>query len=225
MAFKQISPELAKFLNKPLDPSLIRKNYGGEKYITGYTVVRMLNDFTNCAWDFTIDKTWTEECKDKKGTHTIYHMDITLNCYFDDGNGNTVKLSKPGTAGKDLSASAKNAENIYKSLETLALRKAASYFGIGAELWLNEDEQEYFNQEEPLWTDELLQKHAADWDKLAGIQASAELSDEDVDSLVTEWDKSLSSIEEVAPEVFKDFIGFLEEQIGTSDKDTEDAVA
>ena len=68
---KVIDKDLVKLINEPLDPALIRKNYGGEKYITGYTVVRLLNKVTNGAWDFSIDKTWVEKCSDKKGEHDI----------------------------------------------------------------------------------------------------------------------------------------------------------
>lgn len=212
---KEISEEFVKGVNAPLDPTLIRKNYGGEKYITGYTVVRLLNKLTNGAWDFTIDKTWVEKCTDKKGEHDIYHMDITLNCYFDDGHGNQLKLSKTGTAGKVLENGAKNASNIYKSLETLALRKAASYFGVGAELWLNEDEVDYFEQEdiEPIWTDELLKEHEETWNTIGNIQNTCELSDEEMNDLVASWNSAYKSLDMIQPHDLAKFADFLNAQL------------
>ena len=220
---KEISEEFVKGVNDPLNPTLIRTNYSGEKYITGYTVVRLLNKLTNGAWDFTIDKTWVEKCTDKKGEHDIYHMDITLNCYFDNGHGEILKLSKTGTAGKVLENGAKNASNIYKSLETLALRKAASYFGVGAELWLNEDEVDYFEQEniEPVWTDELLLEYETVWNAISEIQDKCGLSDEDMNDLVMTWNESYSSLDSVQPEDLPKFVDFLNEQLASND--TEDA--
>lgn len=212
---KEISEKFVKTVNEPIDPALIRKNYSGEKYITGYTVVRLLNKLTNGAWDFTIDKEWVEKCTDKKGDHDIYHMDITLNCYFDDGQGNKIKLSKPGTAGKVLEAGAKNASNIYKSLETLALRKAASYFGVGAELWLNEDETDYFEQDDldPVWTDELLEQYKDVWSAIGEIQESCELSDDDMNTLASEWKTEYKSLDRIQPNDLSKFVDFLNEQL------------
>ena len=212
---KEISEEFVKGVNAPLDPTLIRKNYGGEKYITGYTVVRLLNKLTNGAWDFTIDKTWVEKCTDKKGEHDIYHMDITLNCYFDDGHDGIIKLSKTGTAGKVLENGAKNASNIYKSLETLALRKAASYFGVGAELWLNEDEVDYFEQEdiEPVWTDELLKEYEETWNAIGEIQNTCELNDEEMNDLVASWNPAYKSLDMIQPQDLVKFVDFLNAQL------------
>lgn len=212
---KEISEEFVKGVNAPLDPTLIRKNYGGEKYITGYTVVRLLNKLTNGAWDFTIDKTWVEKCTDKKGEHDIYHMDITLNCYFDDGHDGIIKLSKTGTAGKVLENGAKNASNIYKSLETLALRKAASYFGVGAELWLNEDEVDYFEQEdiEPVWTDELLKEYEETWNAIGEIQDTCELNDEEMNDLVASWNPAYKSLDMIQPQDLVKFVDFLNAQL------------
>ncbi len=212
---KEISEEFVKGVNAPLDPTLIRKNYGGEKYITGYTVVRLLNKLTNGAWDFTIDKTWVEKCTDKKGEHDIYHMDITLNCYFDNGHDGIIKLSKTGTAGKVLENGAKNASNIYKSLETLALRKAASYFGVGAELWLNEDEVDYFEQEdvEPVWTDELLKEYEETWNAIGEIQKTCELNDEEMNDLVASWNSTYKSLDMIQPQDLAKFVDFLNAQL------------
>lgn len=222
MALKTISKELVEFVNTPLDAALIRKNYGGEKYITGYTVVRLLNKMTNGAWDFTIDKVWKESCKDKKGEHDVYHMNLTLRCVFDDGNGNQVELMKTGTAGKVLESGAKNATNIYKSLETLALRKAASYFGIGAELWLNDDEVDYFEQEDtdPVWTEELVEKHKTEWNAVEEIQKSFGLSDEEIDAIVYEWNPIYDSIWMVSPDDLAKFVDFLEKESESFSEET-----
>lgn len=211
---KEISEEFVKCVNAPLDPTLIRKDYSGNDYITGYTVVRLLNKLTNGAWDFTIDKTWVEKCVEKGKEKDIYHMNITLNCYFDNGHGETFKLSKIGTAGKALENGAKNASNIYKSLETMALRKAASYFGVGAELWLNDDEVDYFEQEdaEPIWTEELMAEHMEAWQTIDEIQKKYELTEEDINGMVQMWDDTYDTPSNIPPEKIDEFASYLKQQ-------------
>lgn len=183
------SKSLVNKINEPLDNTLIRKNYSGEKYITGYTVVRMLNSVTNGAWSWNVDKTWTEEFDDKKGHHTVYHMLGTLTLYFSDGNDGVISIQKQAAAGKELQPSIKNAENIYKSIGTLALRKAASYAGIGAELWLNEDETEYFEMAglEPVWNDALKKQYSAQWKFIEDTSNEYEIDESTWNSLAADY--------------------------------------
>ena len=213
---KELSKELVKKINEPIDQTLIRKNHSGEKYLTGYTVVRLLNEITNGAWDFTIDEKWQEEVivKNKKNldeTRLVYHMTITLRCLFDDGHGNVVEIKKPGTAGKVLESGSRNASNIYKSLETLCVRKAASYFGVGAELWLNEDEVNYFD--EPVWTNELIEEYKDEWSAIDKIQKDCNLNDEEINGIVGEWNNYYSRIDMIPPEDIGNFVSFLKEQL------------
>lgn len=186
----EFDKNLVNKINEPLDKTLVRKNYSGEDYIAGYTVVRMLNSITNGAWSWNIDKTWTEEFDDKKGHHTVYYMLGTLTLYFTDGNGETIKIQKQAAAGKELQPSVKNAENIYKSLGTFTLRKAASYAGIGSELWLNDDETEYFEMVgmEPVWNDELKKQYAVQWKFIEDISKEYDSLDRNTwDSLASDY--------------------------------------
>lgn len=208
----ELSKDLIKKINEPLDPTLIRKNYGGEKFITGYTVVRLLNNVTNGAWDWHIDEKWTEQAQGKKGGVTIYHMTGTLTLKFDDGHGNIVEVKKQGTAGKELQSSTKNAENIYKSLETLALRKAASYAGIGAELWLNDEEQDYFEAEDNAveWTDELRAQHKPDFDFIAQAKQARGFSDEIMDQAVASWSANkIRKFDRIGPDKIHEFAEWI----------------
>lgn len=211
-----LNKELVKKINEPIDPALIRKNYSGEKYMTGYSIVRLLNEITNGAWDFTIDEKWKEDVtvKNKKNQDEIrpvYHMTVTLRCLFDDGNGNVIEIKKPGTAGKVLESGSKNASNIYKSLETLCVRKAASYFGVGAELWLNEDEIGYFD--EPIWTEELLQDYQNEWNIIDKIKKDFNLSDEDLNGIVNEWNNYYARVDLIPPSDIEAFTAFLQQQL------------
>lgn len=212
---KELNKDLVKEINKKLDPTLIRKNYGGEKYVTGYTVVRLLNKATNGAWDFNVDKVWTEEAEEKGKKKKIYFMNVTLNLYFDDGKGNQMVLHKPGTAGKILENGSKNATNIYKSLLTLCLRKAASYAGVGAELWLNDEEVDYFEAEdvEPIWTQELMEKYEKQWTEIGQIAEDCGVSDEDMDGIVNTWKPECEGLDMIQPEDIDAFLAFLKSEI------------
>lgn len=211
---KEVSEEFVKGVNSPLDPGVVRTNYSGEKFINSYVVTRILNKLTNGAWDFTIDKTWVEKCDDKGKEKDVYHMLLTLNCYFDNGHGGVIKISKTGAAGKVLEAGTKNAANIYKALESLAIRKAASYFGVGAELWLNDDEVDYFEQEdaEPIWTEELMTEHMEAWQTIDEIQKKYELTEEDINGMVQMWDDTYDTPSNVPPEKIDEFAAFLKQQ-------------
>jgi len=209
---KKLGKEFIDIVNRPIEPSIIRKDYDKNKYISGYTVVRLLNELTNGAWSWQIDKTWTQETKDAKGTHTIYHMMGTLTLLFDDGNDGVISITKQGVAGKELRNGGKLAENIYKALETLCLRKAASYAGVGAELWLSDAENDYFDRDyEPQWTQEAVNKYKAEWDELGKIQKACELTDEHVDELVHEWNPTYPCLDALPPEKFPDFIKSLQD--------------
>ena len=214
----EISRDLVKKINEPLDPTLIRSNYGGEKYITGYTVVRLLNSITNGAWDWKIDEKWVEPSNDGKN---IYHMIGTLTLKFDDGHGNIIEVKKQGTAGKALQASTKNAENIYKSLETLALRKAASYAGIGAELWLNDEEQDFFEAEDAAveWTDELRQQYKDDFDFIERAKQTRGFTDDIMDQAVAAWSSNkIRRLDRVGPDKIHDFAQWIRQSMGMQEE-------
>ena len=108
---KKLGKEFIDIVNRPIEPGLIRKDYDKNKYISGYTVVRLLNELTNGAWSWQIDKTWTQETKDAKGTHTIYHMMGTLTLLFDDGNDGSFRSQSMVLPGKN-SATAGNLPRI-----------------------------------------------------------------------------------------------------------------
>mgnify|MGYP000927048173 CR=1 FL=1 len=62
---KELDKSFMDIVNEPLDPSLIRKDYSGNKYITGYTIVKLLNRLTNGAWDWKIDNFWKDKITHK----------------------------------------------------------------------------------------------------------------------------------------------------------------
>lgn len=221
----EFNKALVNKINEPLDPVLIRtKDYGSnkknaEKYITGYTVVRLLNDITNGAWSWNVDKTWSEEVKDAKGSRTIYYMLGTLTLYFAGPNREIITIQKQAIAGKELYPSVKTAENIYKSIGTLALRKAASYAGVGAELWLNEDETDYFETAnmEPVWTDELKAQYKEQWSFIDAITKEYESLDKAAwNSLASDF--GYPGLDYIPTDRIDDFIEYIKTMIASQEE-------
>lgn len=73
-------------------------------------------------------------------------------------DGTVVMITKSGFGSKTVLGGQADQEHIFKAAATDALKKAASLFGIGAQLYRDEDEQAFFeaiNYEDP-WTDDLL---------------------------------------------------------------------
>lgn len=217
---KELDKSFMDIVNEPLDPSLIRKDYIGNKYITGYTIVKLLNRLTNGAWDWKIDNFWKDKITHKykkngkiieDGEREILHMVGTLTLKFRDKDGEIIEISKQGFAGKEIQESVKVAENVYKAVETMALRKAASYFGVGAELWLNDEEKEFLKlmDMEEIWNEEMIEQHAEDFAEIARIQEENDIADDVLDEIVSEWNKSYSSLETITPEDLPEFVKFL----------------
>lgn len=133
-----------------------------------------------------------------------------MTLYFSDDNDGIITIQKQASAGKELQPSVKNAENIYKSIGTLALRKAASYAGIGAELWLNDDETEYFEMAgiEPVWNDELKKEHKDMWQFISDTSAAYDSLDENAwNSLAADY--GYPGLDYIPVDKFDGFIEYI----------------
>jgi hypothetical protein len=211
---KEIDEDFVKKVNRPLDKSVIRQDNDHNDYITAYTVTRMLNELTNGAWSWTISDRWQDEITDKAGKkHTICHLLGTLTLMFAGPNGQVVEVKKQGVAGKEMYKNSKNAANIWKSLESLALRKAASYAGVGAELWLNDDEMGYFDSANVVWTDELIDKYKSVWDSIKDSCVKLKINDDELDVLANSWSAEVRSVLQIEPEKLPDFAKWLADLI------------
>ena len=98
----------------------------------------------------------------------VAHVRGTLTVYLATENG-IVEVRKDGYGSKAIIGKQSEQDSIFKAAGTDALKKAASLFGIGLQLYRNEEEQYYvgtINYEDP-WTDEAKEEHA---DSLAYIE-------------------------------------------------------
>lgn len=209
-----ISKKIKELLTAPIPDSLIQERAGGGgktlSYISGSTVTDMLNSAFGYAWSWEVKKEWITESipyfntyskiaeKDKvvnpvtgkKGAWEdqgpIAHVLCTLTVWLRDENNNLIPIKKDGYGSKSILGKQNDQESIFKAAGTDALKKAASLFGIGLELYRNENEQYYFeelNYEDP-WTDEVMAKYKKELEFLANYRKEYEVSDEELAQLV-----------------------------------------
>lgn len=126
-------------------------------YISVNTCIDILNDvFGEAGWSFQILEQWIEEGKDlvkyNKETKertvepqgSIAHVKCRLSVNLYDENNNIISITKEAFGSQSIVGNQSVQENIFKSAQSDALKKAASLFGIGAELYRNDTEGIWF---------------------------------------------------------------------------------
>jgi hypothetical protein len=121
-----------ELLAKPFSPEAVktREAPGGRKplsYVEGHTVIHRLNDATGNCWDFRVlDMSSTVTGKDRNGNDIVIFTA-------------TVELTIPGLGSRQhvgVQAVRQGAgEDLVKGAVTDALKKAATLFGVGLELY------------------------------------------------------------------------------------------
>lgn len=217
----KISEELQNLLSQPTDPTLIRKRQQGGttlSYITGYAVIRKLNTAFGYCWDWKVNKAWLENVEGPKPGQ-VCHVLGTLTAMVTDDNGNIIPLSKQAYGSKVaiLKIGPQDNQNLYKVASTDALKKAASMFGIGSDLYLTEEEQEFLNMEEQSpWDDATINQYKTEWAYIQKFQEEYEVSDEELNGLVAEFTGgNVKSILLIKPESLKEFVEYIENLIKT----------
>lgn len=114
-------------LNKPFPREAIKsRTIGGNRkadYVDGATVIRRLNEATDCQWDFTVDQYWSEPGEHGSGV-TFAKVTLTI-----PGLGSRQHMgvqSYNERSGEDVVA---------KGAITDALKKAATLFGVALDLY------------------------------------------------------------------------------------------
>jgi hypothetical protein len=191
LTLMQTPAGLKEKINAQLPESVKQQRSGGGKtmltYISGATVNDMLNAFFGpLNWSYQILNSWIQESAPAfnqyyKGTDKVthngkegkweeqgpvawVHIRITVRMR-DDETGHIFETTKEAFGSKSVIGKQSEQEHIFKAAQTDAMKKAASLFGIGLELYRNEEEQDFFESIniEPVWTDELKAKYADAW--------------------------------------------------------------
>lgn len=205
----KIDKSIRTKMAQPIPQELIKQREGGGKkmlsYLSGSTVVDMLNDAFGYAWNWIPEKEWIQESqpavnKYKNGKFSnnpadwtseaqgpVAHVKGTLVVFLQTENG-IVEIKKGGYGSKSILGKQNDQESIFKAAGTDALKKAASLFGIGLELYRDEEEQSYFNSisfEDP-WTDELKAEYATQLAYLEEYKTNNNVSEEELNAFVSQ---------------------------------------
>jgi recombination DNA repair RAD52 pathway protein len=206
-----ISKEIKDAIIAPIPDALIKQREGGGKkmlsYLSGSTITDMLNNAFGYMWSWEVKKEWIEQSEPSinrwvngkkendpnkwisEAQGPVAHVLGTITVYLKNGNSPLpITISKDGFGSKSVLGKQNDQESVFKAAGTDALKKAASLFGIGLELYRDEDESAYFNEinyEDP-WTDEAKEAKAKEMEYISKYIADYQVSDEDFDNFVYE---------------------------------------
>lgn len=182
----EVEDSIVSLINKKLPPQLIQKKpMGGNKpalsYISGATVTDMLNAaFGIYGWSTEILEQWMEPgvpFVNKYNNNTaepqnpVAFVKIRLTVKLQDENGNIIECHKDAFGSKAVVGKQSEQESTYKAAQTDALKKAASLFGIGLQLYRKEEEAQYFYELniKPTWTEENIEKYKEEYEYIKSI--------------------------------------------------------
>ena len=220
-------------INQAIPAQLIRKKKGGydrEKkqeiwldYVSGATVIDLLNSAFNYMWSYETTREWMQDSVPKKKYNSdevepqapVAHVCGKLTVYLPlaDGTG-YFPIVKTAYGSQVLNGGASEQESCFKSAGTDALKKAAQQVGIAQELYRNEDEQAYFevmNYEDP-WTPEARETFKNDLHFIGSLIGSdvGQYTEEQMDEFVQAFDNRLASLSDIVPENIAAFREWLE---------------
>ena len=228
------STEIKAFLAEAIPQNLIKNKpgQGNLTYISGCVVIDILNAIFGINWDWIIKDHWVQKSepkfnpkydKEPKPQGPVAHVIGELVIRLQDEDGKEVTIRKTAAGAKPIIGGQNEQKDIYKSASTDALKKAASLIGIGAQLYRDEDEQEYFaelNYEDP-WTDEVLAAHQAEFDFLKELMAG-DYSREEINSVLYSWSEQVfADINELPPDELTSFVAYLKEEMASEEEAAE----
>lgn len=228
-------------ITRAIPPGLIKERDGGGgtmlSYISGSTVIDILNDTFDYEWDWIVDKEWQQDSqpkfnsyskvpesekvyyKGKKGSWEeqppVIQVKGHLIVRFTDDNGKERSITKTGIGSKVLIGGASEQESAFKAAGTDALKKAASLLGIGAQLYRNEEEAMYFyelNHEDP-WTKENLEEYKEEREYIEKVIEDYELDENGLLQVLSDYEEDIYSFNDIIPDNIKKIVEFLKLQI------------
>lgn len=230
-----IGKELKDKIIAPIPEYLIQERQGGGNktlsYLSGSTVIDMLNDAFGYTWSWKVSSEWIQESQPSTNKYVngklekdpskwvkeeqgpVAHVKGILTVYLSTADGQILTIEKEGYGSKSILGKQNDQESIFKAAGTDALKKAASLYGIGLELYRNEEEQAYFDQlnyEDP-WTDDLIEEFSKEREYLANYMTEYEISEEELQELVF---SVTNSTYEITPDNISDIVNYIKSEIG-----------
>lgn len=166
----------------PAQIILTREAGKGKKlsYISGATVMDILNATFNYNWNFEIVNHWMQpgvpwvnkynnNAIEEQGPIVFVHGRLTVNTV--DENGHPIKIVKESFGSKAVIGKQSEQDSTFKSAQTDALKKCASLLGIGLELYRKAEEQEYYESltVEPTWSEDTIARYQNQYDYITSV--------------------------------------------------------
>ena len=223
-------PEKAKqVVIRPIPDQLIKQRPGGGgkslSYLSGSTVIDLLNEAFGYLWSWEQTEQWVQKSEPKFNPKydkepvpqgPVAHVKGRLTVHLPQEDGSMINITKTGYGSKAVMGTQMDQESIFKAAGTDALKKAASLFGIGLELYRDEDEQLFFdeiNYEDP-WTDEMLEQYEKERMFIKNFMEEHELTMEDMEYYFEAFsDGMFNSIDFIVPDNIEAFVKFLKLQL------------
>lgn len=236
-----IPNSIKSILTQRIPENLIKEREQGKtklSYISGSTVIGLLNQAFDYDWDWIIEKEWIEASQDKfkadnnyskapddrAATHNgkrgeweiqppVAHARGVLTVRFRDAKGDLCKITKTGNGSKVIIGGASEQDSIFKAASTDALKKAATMLGVGLELYRDENEAAYFEAIEQIdpWDEEERAKHKAELDFIEQFKARFENGDEAISQYVYAFSNAASSsMSFITPKNIASFVAYCQ---------------
>jgi len=216
-------------LEEKIPKKLIQERSGGGNtklsYVSGNFVIDQLNRAFNYMWSWSIEDCWIQQSEPKKwkdrntGKENVIpqgpvaHVRGTLTVMLKDENGQYIEIKKSATGSKSIVGGQSEQESMYKAAGTDALKKAASLFGVGAQLYRDPKEQAYFESRigESYWDDETKAKYEKEFNYINHLYES--FSKDDIDEMVDTWsDGKFKSVLSLTPNMLVEFVSHTQAQ-------------
>lgn len=219
-------------ISRMIPDQLIKQREGGGKkllsYISGSTVIDLLNEAFGYFWSWRVEEQWIQESQPKKKYQSTETEPVgptaqvrgTLTVLIELDNGQILEIKKTGFGSKTVLGGQADQESVFKAAATDALKKASSLFGIGAQLYRDEDEQAFFdaiNYEDP-WTKELLTQFEPERNYIKQVMEANEATEEDMAEIIVEWSGGeYTEIGDLTPENIASFVDHLKSTMGITE--------
>lgn len=233
--------DLKTALATPLPEYIHKQKPSGKSsltYVSGQAVIDKLNaTFGYAGWSWDILERFIQKSEDKviktkweggknvKLDPPIYepqlpvaHVVGRLTVHLQDEVGKHFSVSKTAPGAQCLVGGQSEQENIFKGANTDAIKKAATMFGIGLELYRDENEAYFFNEmnyEDP-WTEEVLEEHKEDFVYLTDFKKTYGLTDEDMSGYINTFSAgTLPTIDYLMPDNISPFVKYLQDLVSS----------
>lgn len=210
--------EAIKVLEQKLDPAWIkqRQGPGGKKldYIEGARVIDILNQAFKYQWSFEILSDEVVEVRDNNGNVSGRYIKVLGQIYVP-GLG-----TKMAYGTKTARGSLTDQESVYKAAMTDCLKKCATMFGIGKELYLDDsdDNAKHASSEHSSPSQNIPQRRQFDPQDVARIKdykaALNVTNNSQLEKYIQDWSGGqLKSASDITPDNIKMFNAYLKAKI------------